>query len=90
MSLETKTLICSSTTNPRKLACAIRKELAKNKSVNVDAIGAKALNQAIKACCYINNRSSLSGNLPVYCYPKFAYREMNDNKLGILVRLEVK
>ena len=91
MSLEKKTLICSSKTNPRKLACAIRKELAKNKSVYVNAIGAKALNQAIKSCCYINDRSTLSENqLPVHCYPRFAYHEMGDNKLGVMVRLEVR
>ena len=91
MSLETKNLICSSKTNPRKLACAIRKELEKNKSVIVDAIGANAINQAIKSVCYVNDRATLNGNqLPVHCYPRFAYREMDDNKMGILVRLEVR
>ena len=91
MSLETKTLICSSKTNPRKLACAIRKELANNKTIKVDAIGADAVNQAVKAICYVNQRKQLiNGELPVFVYPKFRYEQVSNDHCQTIVSLEVR
>ena len=91
MSLETKNLICSSTTNPRKLAIAIKKELEKTKSIKIDAIGANAVNQAIKAVCYVNQRKQLIyGELPVFIYPNFRYEQVSNDHCQTIVSLEVR
>lgn len=91
MSLETKNLICSSTTNPRKLAVAITKELGKTKSIKIDAIGANAVNQAIKAVCYVNQRKqAINGELPVFVYPNFSYAQVGEDKVQTLISLEVR
>jgi stage V sporulation protein SpoVS len=91
MSLEKKNLICSSTTNPRKLAVAITKELEKTKSIKIKVIGANAVNQAIKAVCYVNQRKQLfNGELPVFVYPNFCYAQVGENKVQTLISLEVR
>jgi stage V sporulation protein SpoVS len=91
MSSEKKVLICSSKTNPQKLACAVEKELAKFQEVTIDAIGANSVNNAIKAVCYVNKRrKSFNNELPVYCHPIFKYQQVGQDEVQTFVSLRVR
>lgn len=89
MSYKTKTLLCSSKTNPQKLAVAIVKELAQHKPVVIDSLGAEAVNNAIKAICYAQDKSNHNPDVSgLFCKPSFIQSIMNNN-LTVVTRIEV-
>lgn len=80
------TLLCSSKTNPKKLAKAVEKYVDEE-TVKIEVVGAGAVNQAIKSVCYINENRRNKDKVTIL--PKFEALTTKDGKEQIAVILEV-
>lgn len=90
MSSITKYFICSSQTKPKKLAVAITKELAKRNKVFVDSIGAEAVNNAIKAVCYAQEKAEHNPDVSgIFCKPYLMFTKTTRNEFTVVTRIEV-
>ena len=82
--MEQKILIASSSTRVPALATAIIKEIKKEGSVYIQALGAGAINQMIKAVTtagiYLDEK-----NKTMVCKPTFERTEHDRNAIRILV-----
>lgn len=75
----------SSKTSPNSVAGAIIGLLQENKSVELQAIGAGAINQAIKAVAIARGYIAPSG-VDLVCVPAFAIVDVeNEKKTGIKI-----
>lgn len=72
----TEILKVSSKSNPNSVAGALANVLKEQESVEIQAIGAGALNQAIKAVAIAKNFVASSGK-ELYCVPSFAELEID-------------
>jgi len=84
------TLRTSTQTNPGSLAGAITEVIRKEESVDVTAIGAGALNQAIKAIAIARGFLTTSG-IDLICRPAFHDIEIDgEERTSIKLMLEPK
>jgi len=91
--MEKAVIKVKATTNPGKLAGAIASEIRENKIVEIQAIGAGSINQAIKAVAIARGFVASSG-YDLKIYPSFANLDMGQNGirtgLNIIVEEERK
>lgn len=81
--MNNKILKISSKSNPNSVAGAIVGVLKENKKVEMQAIGAGALNQAVKAIAIARGFVAPSG-IDLVCIPAFAEVEVEEeNRTGI-------
>lgn len=75
----------SAQSNPKVVATAIIKTLAVNPSVTLNAIGAAAVNQAVKAAAIAGKHAEHK----ITCLPKFADSKIN-GRLCTILQIEIK
>lgn len=80
----------SSKSNPNSVAGALSNVLREKESVEIQAVGAGALNQAIKAIIIARGFVAPSGK-NLYCIPSFSIVTIdNDEKTAIKLLIEAK
>ena len=76
------TLKCSSKTNPKALCKAIVKNYDETSCVEIEAVGAGAVNQAIKAIAYASVEMKKNKNYKLDCHPTL--KAVNGNIVTVL------
>jgi len=77
----------SAKSNPNSVAGALAAVLRERPSVELQAVGAGAINQAVKAIAIA--RSYLAGQMEVSCVPSFIDVQIDGNeRTGISLRIE--
>ena len=77
----------SAKSNPNSVAGALAAVLRERPSVELQAVGAGAINQAVKAVAIA--RSYLAGQMEVSCVPSFIDVQIDGNeRTGISLRIE--
>ena len=77
--MNTETLKVSSQSQPKLVAGAIAAVVREGNSVEVQAIGAGAVNQAVKSIAVARGYVSPNG-IELLCYPAFAQIEVDGNE----------